>query len=291
MGQKSISIIGTGALGSVLARSFYELSWPVKSLYNRSFESVKNLAKETNVIETDIFPAEKRDLGRLIFLAVPDRAIEKTAEKLAALDDDFSEYIVVHCSGSKSSAILKPIQEKGAGTASFHPVQTFVSSSFPSDFQDIYIDIEGDNKAVELLKSIAEKFGSKTLPITPDAKPYLHAAGVMASNYVIALMEAASEIAAMGGLDKKEAQRALLPLMQKSVTNIADSDHLLGALSGPIARGDTSTVANHLKLLEQNPRLSSLYKKLGEGLTQLLKKNDGFSEQKLEEITEILHKG
>jgi predicted short-subunit dehydrogenase-like oxidoreductase (DUF2520 family) len=288
MSKRSVSIIGTGALGSVLARSFHRISWPVKSLYNRSPESLRKLVKETEVQKTGVFPSGKQDLGSLIFLTVPDRTIEEIAEKLAATGDDFSTTTVAHCSGSKSSAALKALQEKGAQTAAFHPLQTFIQTSQPSDFQDIYIDIEGNDKAVQLLKNIAVKLGAKSLQITPDAKPYLHAAGVMASNYLIALLASACQIAELGGVDKNVAQRALLPLMQKSLANISESDHLLNAVSGPVIRGDTSTIADHLKLLEQNPQLSSLYKKLGAVLIQLLDDDVRNSIQKMKEMADIL---
>jgi predicted short-subunit dehydrogenase-like oxidoreductase (DUF2520 family) len=289
MNPKSVSIIGTGVLGSVLARAFHRISWPVKSLYSRSPESLKKLAKETEVQKTGVFPSGKQDLGNFVFLTVPDRAIEEIAEKLAALGDDFSATTVAHCSGSKSSAALKALQEKGAQTAAFHPIQTFIQTSQPSDFQSIYIDIEGDEKAVQLLKNIAAQLGGKPLQITPGAKPYLHAAGVMASNYLNALLASACQIAELGGLDKNMAQQALLPLMQKSLANILESDHLPNALSGPIVRGDTSTVADHLKLLEQNPQLSSLYKKLGAVLIQLLEDDGRNSHLKMREMTDILN--
>src|SRR5699024_5142469 len=126
------------------------------------------------------------------------------------------------------------------------------------------------------------------LEVTPNSKPYLHAASVMVSNYMIALMESAGQMAALGGLDKNEVQKALFPLMQKSVSNISRSDDLPEALSGPIARGDTVTVADHLELLKQDKQLSVLYKRLGDVLIQLLKKEGSLSDEKIRALTDIL---
>lgn len=141
-----------------------------------------------------------------------------------------------------------------------------------------------------MLENIAEQFGARTWKITPDAKPYLHAAGVMASNNLVALLESATQIAEMGGLDKDEARRALLPLVQKSVTNISNSEKLPDALSGPVARGDSTTIAEHLKLLGQNEQLSILYKKLGEVLVRLLNEEGKLGAEKIRELTEVLNK-
>jgi predicted short-subunit dehydrogenase-like oxidoreductase (DUF2520 family) len=288
MNKKNISIIGTGSLGSALARSFQETGRPVKSLFNRSSESIKNIAKELSVEITGTFPVGKPELGQLVFLTVPDQAIEETAERLAALDDDYSEYTVVHCSGTKTAGSLQSMREKGAETASFHPLQTFIDTSGPSDFRGITFDIEGQPEAVKLLKEIAAELGAHSMKISPEAKPYLHAAGVMASNYIVALLESAAQIAEMSGLNKEDAQKALKPLMQKSVMNMVENESLPDALSGPIARGDVSTAADHLKVLEQNPQLSLLYKKLGVVLVQLLEKNDGISDSDINDLLEIL---
>lgn len=288
MNRPKVTIIGTGALGRVLARALSSSDWPVKSLYNRSPQSLNELAEELEVEQVGAFPAAKDELGRLIFLTVPDRAIEKTAEKLATIDMDFSGYTVVHCSGSQSSSILKSVQNKGAEVASFHPIQTFVSSSSPSDLQGIYFDIEGKSASIEVLQNIANYLGSNVIEISTKEKRYLHAASVMASNYVIALMESAGQIAAEGGLNKEKAQKALLPLMQKSVANISKNEHLADALSGPVARGDSSTIAEHVNLPEQNKRLSALYKSLGAVLVQMMEEEGEISAEKIKEMNELL---
>lgn len=289
MDKPAISIIGTGAFGSVFARALNESGWPVKSLFNRSPESAASLAEVLKIPKFGAFPSKKQKLGRIIFLTVPDDEIEEAAKRLSALNNDFSGYIVAHCSGNQPSSILKSIQEKGAQTAAFHPIQTYVSSSVPSDFEGIYIDVEGNEKAVKTLHKISNILGANFLEVAPDAKPYLHVASVMASNYVISLMKAAGEAAALGGLDKRKAQQALIPLMQKSLVNMSKSDNLREALSGPIARGDAATVADHIKLLKQNKQISALYKQLGEVLVQLLEEEARLTENKIKEISNILN--
>ncbi len=288
MKKKSISIIGTGALGSVMARRFAAKQFTIKSLYSRSSHTARDIAEDIGVEQFGTFPSQKEELGEMIFITVPDRHIEETAERLAGTDQTFKGYVAAHCSGSKTSAALRPLQKRGAEVASFHPLQTFSTVSSPADFRDIFIDMEGDKKAVMQLKDLAKELECMPMEIEPHAKPWLHAAGVMASNYLVSLIEAAGEIAAAGGLDKAESQRALMPLVQKSVANIAKSDHLPDALSGPVARGDVSTVAGHLKLLEQHPQLASLYSKLGEVLIQLLEKEEQLSDQKIEELHDLI---
>lgn len=289
MQQQEVSIIGTGALGGVLARALVEENFPIISLFNRSGQSLSVLNEQIDVPLTRAFPNQLTEVGSLIFLTVPDEKITDIANQLALLSDDFLGRMVVHCSGTKTSGSLSVLQQKGALIASFHPLQTFTQASVPNDLHNIFFDIEGDQEAVDYLMSLAHLWNSKCIEINPEAKPYLHAAAVMSSNYLIALIELSSTIAEMGGIEKEEACKALMPLMQQSLQNVLETDTLSNALSGPIARGDLSTVQEHLRLLEQNPGALALYKQLGTVALELARSGDQISDQRLDELSKILN--
>lgn len=263
MKNSTISIIGTGSLGGVLAQALHDHKFVIRSLYNRSKGKRNGLQDEIQTDYSGAFPGHISELGEVIFITVPDRNIPNAARQLATLSDDFSERIVFHCSGSQPSVLLAPLKKKGAAVASFHPMQTFTASSEPGDFSDIYFDIEGDAIALQFAEELAREFGSNTIEVSADVKPYLHASAVVASNYLVALLNAAANIAAMGGLKKSVALDALLPLVRQTLDNCSQSDDLHSVLSGPIVRGDVSTVEEHLALLEQNQNLHSLYRQLG----------------------------
>lgn len=286
MEKPAITIIGTGALGAVLARAFSGAGFSIKSLYNRSNAGLKELQDEVAATHSGNFPNEILALGEVIFITVSDQNIGDVVRKMDQLSDDFSDRIVVHCSGTKSSAALNMLRDKGAKVASFHPVQTFSSSSVPEDLKNIYFDVEGDAEAVAFLKGRAIYWQSEILNISKDAKPYFHAAAVFASNYMVTLIAAASEMAVMGNIDEKTARKALLPLMQKTFENCAAADDPVDVLSGPVARGDASTVARHLALLNQNPRLKRLYKVLGHETFRLTKSgvNETADREELEKL-------
>ena len=287
MKRNSISIIGTGALGSVLAKAVYNAGYQVSGVFNRTKEKAKKTAYSIGMEEYSNFPQKKYELGDLTFLTLPDRHIARNAARLAALYNNFSDYTFAHCSGNKSSGILKPLKDKGASVASFHPLQTFTAQSVASDFEGIYIDMEGDNKAIATLENIATAIGAQPMLISAEAKPYLHAAAVMASNNLVGLVEAATQIAALGGIEKNDAQNALMPLIKQTVENIISSDDIGQALSGPVARGDTPTVREHMQLLEQNPQLNVLYQQLGNILAEIAEKQGRINPQQHDEIRTI----
>jgi predicted short-subunit dehydrogenase-like oxidoreductase (DUF2520 family) len=76
-------------------------------------------------------------------------------------------------------------------------------------------------------------------------------------------MDAALTLAAGARIERRTAWRALEPLIRATVENISK----LGpeaALTGPIARGDRTTVTTHLAALDENAsELSDLYRALG----------------------------
>ncbi len=286
----SVTIIGTGALGSSLARALHEKGIEVYSLFNRSTERLEELTKTIKPKYSASFPEAIGQLGDIIFITVYDSSIQHVANKLEDLSDNFPNKTFAHCSGTKPSAVLSSLKEKRASTAAFHPVQTFTFQSKPDDFRNIYFDIEGDEKATNLLKEIAEKLGADYFKISPRAKPYLHAAGVMASNYLLALMEVSAAIAEMGGIEKEKAINALLPLAQKSMENAVSAAHLEDALSGPVVRGDDETVKKHLELLRENPKIYRLYKELGEETLKLAKRGGRLTDVELSQLANLLKK-
>ena len=288
MKNPAITIIGTGALGSVLAEAFDTEGFPIKSLYNRSQQRLDELQSTIHASHSGTFPSDKSVLGKVIFLTVPDKNIRDMANKLAGLADDFSGSIVIHCSGTKSSRELKALQDKGAAVASFHPLQTFSASSGPADLKNIYFDTEGDAEALQFLNGLAGWWKSEVLEITPEAKPFLHASAVVASNYLVALLGLASDIAAMGNLEKSTARKAIIPLVQQTLTNCSGSDPLPRVLSGPIARGDISTVEEHLELLKQDQHISHLYKMLGQETIKLAEAGSKVNRADLQALKNLL---
>lgn len=282
-----VSIIGTGALGSALARALTRQDIQIKSLYNRKVESSQRLGEDLEVNTVGKFPQKIEGLAPLTFLTVPDGSIRSVADELAVLQNDWTDFIIVHCSGTEPAAILSTLADKGAHIASFHPMQTFTNLSGPSDFKGISFDMEGDSEALSVLKSIAERLGALTFKVTPKAKRYLHASAVIASNYLVALLHASEQVASLGDLDTEAVRNALLPLMRQSLENTGKGD-LPDALSGPIARGDVETVSRHLQLLKPNSNLLSLYKQLGRQALHLASRKKTLTSQQITKLEKLL---
>ncbi len=104
--------------------------------------------------------------------------------------------------------------------------------------------------------------GAQTFPISPEQKSHLHAAAVVACNYLITLLDASTRIGQVSGLDPEQIKRALYPLITTTLQNFKGGS-FSDSLTGPIKRGDYQTVKKHLDLLKDYPDLLHLYKELG----------------------------
>src|SRR5690554_5624513 len=229
--KPSITIIGLGKVGNAFYKVLPKVGYKIASVFSKSVHNIPFFMEG--------FPSENHHLGELIFLTVPDDKLESIIHNLDDNFDDLSDKNIVHCSGTLSSDILYPLKEKGANVASFHPIQAISESTL--SFNSTWFDVEGDERVLMLLSKLTKEMGANLLEVQKEAKPYLHAAAVVASNYVVTLMKIAEEIAEIGGIDKENIVSALIPLMRSSINNLEEKG-VQNSLTGPIARGDVQTV-------------------------------------------------
>jgi len=107
--------------------------------------------------------------------------------------------------------------------------------------------------AADWAREIVALLGGDVLEIRPERQALYHASAVMASNYVVALVDAAVILMGEAGIDQSSALRALAPLLTASAAN-AVALTPAAALTGPIERCDLQTVEAHLQALERVPR-------------------------------------
>jgi len=101
---------------------------------------------------------------------------------------------------------------------------------------------------------LATTLGLAPFDLSDEHRALYHAGAAMASNYLVALHRAASMLLEEAGAPPE----ALLPLMHRTMENGFE-------LTGPIARGDWSTVAAHLDAVHaRRPDIEPLYRALAD---------------------------
>ncbi len=262
--KPSFAIVGCGKVGINLTRVLIQAGYPVSGFASRTLDSAKNageIAKSDN-ISTE---AHKITINAdIVFITTPDGIIEETCNRIAANNGFKENAIVLHCSGSLPSTILKAAEKNGAITGSIHPLQSFATTDGESNpFEGIIAAVEGQTKAVETGLLIAGDLKARGFKIETNAKTMYHASAVVASNFLVTLAEFAYNLLEVSGIDKKDAYAVLGPLIEGTLSNIKKVGPV-DALTGPVVRGDVSTVAEHLKEIDdKTPELTALYKILG----------------------------
>src|SRR4030067_1112772 len=117
-----IGIIGTGRLGSSLAKALVTNGLDVRAVVNRNSEKAQASARNCG---GKVRAYALVDMPRLdiLFIAVQDDEIERAANALAGANCLSPATIVAHTSGVKNSEILSPLSTRTPLLASFHPAQ------------------------------------------------------------------------------------------------------------------------------------------------------------------------
>jgi predicted short-subunit dehydrogenase-like oxidoreductase (DUF2520 family) len=274
--KSSVSIIGTGRLGTTLAVALAAKGYPIRSVVARR---VQNARKAASLLDAEVQVLAGKQLRTLIcadlfLITVPDDQIPLVARELSEINADRS-VTALHTSGALSSEVLAPLREKGWHTGSIHPLLSV--SAADTSLRGAFWSVEGDRSALRVGKEIVRDLEGKSFSIQSKDKPLYHAAAVMVSGNVVALFDVALEMLGECGLDRKTARAVLLPLIASSVRNL-ETKTPEESLTGTFSRGDVETVKRHLAALK-NPEVRNLYRILGERSLQLARLNEGLERE------------
>ena len=243
----AIAIVGAGRVGLSLARALALSRSPVTVLSRGTRPLPDGVTASTDWSPT------VANAG-IVMLAVPDDVITSVARQLATLGSVSHRHVVLHCSGLHGRAALAPLASSGAALGSLHPLMTFTSADGePSVLAGTPAVIEGDARAAAAARALAELLQmTPIVELAEEAKPGYHAGAVFAANYLVVLASIAERLAADAGADSSS-KALYVPLMRRAVENVA-SNGAVGALTGPVMRGDIGTIALHLAALEGHDR-------------------------------------
>jgi predicted short-subunit dehydrogenase-like oxidoreductase (DUF2520 family) len=274
MNRPTIAIVGPGRAGSTLARAFTAAGYQVAAIAGRHPEHARDLAFEVTARPVDA-PAAAARLARLTILAVPDDVIGSVARELARGDLPWNEKDVVHLSGAQDRAILGPLKDRGASTGVFHPLQTFRKApEAVHNLPGTLFGIDADPPLTETLEQAARDLGGEPFDLSGVNRPVYHAAAVLVANYAITLLAEATALMEEAGVDRTIAYRGLTRLLLGTASNSAQVDDPAAALTGPASRGDTGTIARHLKALAGDPELQTIYRLMADRTLTLAHKED-----------------
>jgi predicted short-subunit dehydrogenase-like oxidoreductase (DUF2520 family) len=250
---RTISIIGAGRVGRTLGRQLRKRGWRIGAVVTRSVKSARAAVSAIRAGRPDSQITPEALNADVILVTTPDSAILEVAHQLAAVGGEKCRgKIVLHTSGALDHTVLSPLQRCGASTGSLHPMQTFSGRGTPR-LNGVIFTLEGDRAAVRVAEQITRALGGIPVAIAGRHKPAYHAAGALVAGHGLALVESATQVLTKIGFARQRAYQALLPLIRQMLDNY----ERLGpqrAWTGPLSRGDYSTVAKHWKAMRAHPR-------------------------------------
>jgi predicted short-subunit dehydrogenase-like oxidoreductase (DUF2520 family) len=211
------------------------------------------------MLTTDLAEATRQ--AEVVLITVPDSAITSVAQALADAHAIDKAQVVLHVSGLLDRKALSPLDGAGAGLGSLHPLQSIADPATAADrLNGVYAALEGDNRAIEAGERLARTLRMIPVMVEASSKPLYHAGATIIANYTVTLMGMAERLAIRAGVPADIAGKLYAPLLKGAAENIATMGSL-GALTGPVRRGDVTTVEAHLATLEGDER--RLYAALG----------------------------
>lgn len=286
VGKPTIGIAGAGRVAQALGIALQHCGIAIDCIASRNLLHAQAAAER---FSPSVRAVPYRDLPLLashIIVAVSDQAVTPVAELLASRNGKL--HVAVHTCGSYGPELLTPLKDNGVSCGALHPLQTIGDGAHGAiALRNAPFAVSGDPDALTWAESIATTLSGHILHILPEARPFYHAAAVMASNYMAALLDSAEQLMVLAGVPKPDAIRALAPIARTSLDNIVRCGPI-EALTGPVVRGDTETVARHVRAMEQvDETILGLYKAAGLRALEMARMR-GLSEEKAEQVHRAL---
>jgi predicted short-subunit dehydrogenase-like oxidoreductase (DUF2520 family) len=292
--QQTVAIIGAGRLGGAIGRLLSLAGYRIVAVTARTRRSAAAAAQFIGTGEpmTDVAAAARG--AATVLICTPDRSIRAVCERIARGDALLANALVVHTSGANSLELLDAARVAGARRAVIHPLQSVPSrergvANLPGSF----FRIEADRGALLRVRALVRALGGRELALPhwrsdPESAAIYHAGAVAASNYLVTLLDFAVRHLQALGAERRQALKALVPLARGTLANI-ERLGIPAALTGPIARGDTQTVAGHVAALRQRaPELLELYAQLARRTIPLARERGGLSVRASEKMSRIV---
>ncbi|GAA1482744.1 DUF2520 domain-containing protein [Gordonia sinesedis] len=264
----TVGIVSAGRVGTSLGEALERAGHVVGAVVARSTGS--RLRAADRLPDSEVLDlADVVGRSELLIISVPDDRLADVVADIAASGALRPRTLVVHTAGAHGIGVLEPLAALGALPLAIHPAMTFVGTG--DDTRRLAKACFGVTAADEVGFAIASalvlEMGGEPVRIAEEDRTLYHAALAHGANHLVALIADAvqilnaaidgtgdtsgRDIATVDGNSTMLAERILAPLVGASLQNVLE----LGsrALTGPIARGDATAVADHLDAVRALP--------------------------------------
>jgi predicted short-subunit dehydrogenase-like oxidoreductase (DUF2520 family) len=269
-------IVGAGPVATALAGALRLGGVPVLGLWARRAAPARLAGSVAGVAAFSSAPPDLLLETEVVILAVRDQVITEVAQMLLGTGLINTRHVLLHCAGAASAReLLGPVADRVAGIGTLHPLSAIADGKISMRaLKGTVFGVEGDDAGRTTAGKLVAAISGIVLPLDGTQMASYHAAAALASNYLVAAIDAAAAVLASTGVAPDKAAQALIPLAEGALRNIA-AHGTTGGLTGPVRRGDLATVTRHLEAIRDRPVLAEIYRVLARRAVEIASRIDG----------------
>lgn len=260
-----IGFIGPGKVGANLGRYFTQKGITISGFYGQNINSTK---EAINITKSKFYENIKDIIKEsdILFITTPDDIISIIDTQLSKFN--LNNKSICHTSGSLKSNVLYNSKNSGALIYSIHPMFAFSNKNINlNELEKIYFSIEGDYFENSPIEKLIKKLGNKYFLRKEEDSATYHLANVFVSNLILSLLNIGISYFKKLGLSENDSLEAIKPLVKGNIESIFEKG-FVDSLTGPVLRGDLTTIEKHLNALDKDHE--ELYKILSLNLLKLV---------------------
>ena len=286
-----INIIGCGRAAGSLARLWGQAgAVHIGGVCNRSLYSSRK-AVEVLGAGTAVATLDQFEAADFWLIGTSDEQIAPTAVNLCKARADLGNSVVFHLCGRHGTDILAPLTDSECRIAAVHPVRSLTHEKISlAEFEGTAFVADGNEETLDALRPLFVSIGGVWLPVKDIDRGLYHAALSIISNVTKGVTWKAQNWLEDAGIPHQMAAAVVQKLLAITVADIARSG-AKHSITGPIVRGDTSTVEAHLKALEHAHSADvDIYRVLARSVFELAMDRGDLDEATLERFNVLLGK-
>jgi predicted short-subunit dehydrogenase-like oxidoreductase (DUF2520 family) len=242
----AVGVVGAGRVGAVLGAALVRAGHHVVAVSGVS-EASRTRAADLLPGVPVLPPEDVVRASELVLLAVPDDSLADLVAGLSATDAWRAGQLAAHTSGRHGASVFEAAARQRVLGMALHPAMTFTGTRLDLErLPDCCFGITAPEPLRPVAEALVIELGAEPVWIAEEARAMYHAALAHGANHLVTLVSQSMQALRAAGVEAPD--RLLGPLVEAALDNTLRAGD--AALTGPVARGDAGTVAEHLRQLE-----------------------------------------
>jgi predicted short-subunit dehydrogenase-like oxidoreductase (DUF2520 family) len=275
-----INIIGCGRAAGSLARLWVQASTvTIGDVRNRSEASSRQAVNNIGAGKAvnDVAEMEPADFW---LIGTNDDQVAGVAQSMSESRQDLHGALIFHLAGRFGLDVLQPLDHSGALLAALHPVRSLTDAQISLEgFAGTACVAEGSDAALSVLEPLLTSIGGTWLPVAAIDRGLYHASVSVISNITKAVAWKAQKWQRKAGLPEQTAAAVTHQLLNSTMEDLFSSG-AKKSITGPVVRGDTSTIEAHLEAVRStHPEDLEVYRVLARTVLDLAQERGDLDEE------------